>query len=317
MMRKMFTKRAAATTLAALALAGLTCAALLIGGMPAWADSQYRLHGGDVLNVVVYGEQTLTGPVTVLPDGTIDLALIGKVSVAGQTPEQAAATIKHALEKYIRHPVVTVSVTQVGQVNVMVLGDVKTPGKYPLPPTATLTDAIAAAGGINPIEGPYPDAKIGLPGGQTTQVSLQKLLHDGDTSLNVPLQDGSIVYIPAPATISVQVVGSVDHPGEVDVREGDRLSMAIALAGASSAANSDLNNITVTRTLPDGKSEAIHVNLYKTLEGGDLSKDLVLQKGDIVYVPSMKGRSPNGGGGILNSGLYYLFATLRSFIPIP
>jgi polysaccharide export outer membrane protein len=279
------------------------------------ANDSYVIHGGDQLNVVVYGEQTLTGPVTVLPDGTVDLALVGKVHVAGETPTQAAATIRTALLKYLRHPDVTVAVTQVGQENVMVLGDVKTPGKYALPSTGTITDAISAAGGLNPIEGQYPDARVASPSGHVTSVSLEKLLHQGQVSLNVPLQDGSIVYVPSPVTIAVHVVGAVDHPGEVDLKEGDRLSQAIAMAGTSVQSNSDLNNITVTRVGPDGKSEPIHVNLYKTLEGGDLSKDLVLEKGDLVYVPSMKGRFPGQGGGILNQSLYYMFATLRLLVP--
>jgi polysaccharide export outer membrane protein len=276
------------------------------------ADDSYHIHGGDQLNVVVYGEQSLTGPVNVLPDGTIDLALVGKVSVAGQTPDEAAKTITHALLKYIRHPVVTVAVAQVGQENVTVLGDVKTPGKYSLPQTGMLTDAIAAAGGLNPVEGQYPNAKVGYPGGETKEVSLEKLLHQGDTSLNLPLQDGSIVYIPSPQIISIQVVGAVDHPGELDLREGDRLSMAIAMAGTSTIANSDLNNITVTRTMPDGKTTPLHVNLYKTLEDGDLSKDLVMQKGDIVYVPAMKGKLL----GTNSSGiLYYLLGSVKALLP--
>lgn len=289
---------------------GLLTLSLSAGGR---ADTSYIIHTGDQLNVVVYGEQTLTGPVTVLPDGSITLALVGKVRVAGETPEQAAATIRTSLQKYVRHPDVTVAVTQVGQVNVMVLGDVKTPGKYPLPPTGSLTDAIAAAGGMNPIEGQYPDARVGSPSGQVTQVSLEKLLHQGDTSLNMPLQDGSIVYIASPVTISIHVVGAVDHPGEVDLREGDRLSQAIAMAGSSQGANSDLNNITVTRTMPDGTSTPMRVNLYKTLEGGDISKDLIMQKGDLVFVPSMRGRIGGAGGGFLGQSAYYLLSTLKLF----
>lgn len=275
------------------------------------SGSSYLIHGGDQLNVVVYGEQALTGPVTVLPDGTIDLALVGKVHVAGESPEQAASSIKAALQKYIRQPVVTVAVAQVGQVNVMVLGDVKTPGKYPLPQTGTLSDAIAAAGGLNPGEGQYPDARVGFPTGSVMQVSLEKLLHQGDTSQNVSLQDGSIVYIPSPVTISIHVVGAVDKPGEIDLREGDRLSMAIAMAGNSQTANSDLNNITVTRATPDGKSEAIHVNLYQTLEGGDITKDIVMQKGDLVYVPAMKGRVSGQGGGVVGQSLFYLISSVK------
>jgi polysaccharide export outer membrane protein len=284
--------------------------ALAVVGVARADTASYRLHSGDQLNVVVYGEQTLTGPVTVLPDGTITLPLAGKVHVAGQTPDQAAETISSALKKYVRNPVVTVAVTQVGQVNVLVLGAVKTPGKYALPPSGTLTDAIGAAGGINAIAGAYPDAHVAAHGA-AKQVSLERLLHGGDASLNIPLEDGAIVYIPSPQIIAIRVVGSVDHPGEVDLNEGDRLSMAIAKAGNSSSANADLNNIAVTRTSPEGKSTVMRINLYKTLEGGDVSKDLVMEKGDLVYVPQVK---KNGFAGI-GSSLYYLLSTLRLVVP--
>jgi polysaccharide export outer membrane protein len=293
---------------------GCACLAIMLSTSGiAHSDAPYVIHSGDSLNVVVYGEQSLTGPVIVLPDGTISLALVGHIQVAGQSPDQAAETIKSALEKYIRHPDVTVAVTQIGQVNVMVLGDVKSPGKYALPPTGTVSDAVAAAGGLNPLTGPYPDARIAGPSGDITQVSLEKLLHDGDVSQNKSLKDGSIVYIPSPVTISVQVVGTVDKPGEIDLRQGDRLSMAIAQAGTSGAgAQADLNNITVTRTGPDGKSYPIKVNLYETLKGGDISKDLVMEKGDLVYVPMNKPKlGATNNGGVLGQSAFFLLSSLK------
>ncbi len=64
----------------------------------------------------------------------------------------------------------------------MVLGDVKNPGKYQLRSDARLSDAIAAAGGLSDQDGNYPLARISNPAGAVTQVSLQKLLRQGDTS---------------------------------------------------------------------------------------------------------------------------------------
>jgi polysaccharide export outer membrane protein len=283
----------------------LACASVVPG---------YRLHGGDQLSVEVFGEQTLTGPATVLPDGTITMPLIGRVHVGGQTPDEAAQTISHALQKYLKHPVVTVSVTQEGQLDVLVLGNVKNPGKYSVPPTGHLTDAIAAAGGLGPTDGPLPDARIGVAGGSVSQVSLEKLLHDGDTSADIPLQDGSVVYIPAPETISVEVLGAVDHPGQIALHEGDRLSMAIAMAGNSASANADLNHITVTRPMADGKSQVFHVNLYDKLEKGDLATDMELQKGDVVYVPQAYNQSNNSSGQKITAGVA-LLGLLKLLIP--
>jgi polysaccharide biosynthesis/export protein len=268
------------------------------------------IHPGDQLSVTVYGQQTLSQNVTVLPDGAIEYPLIGRVQVGGLSVDDATKSISNRLSKYVRHPYVTVAIAQLGQPNVLVLGNVKTPGKYQLRSDAKVTDAIAAAGGISNQNGAMPDARISDAQGNVSNVSLQKLLHDGDTSMDVPLSEGSVVYVPGPTLMNVTVTGAVDHPGDVQVAEGDRLSMAIARAGNSSNSNADLNNIRVMRTGPDGKPQEYTVNLYQALEKGDTNADIVLQKGDEVYVPQAH-KSTNLWA---NGGILYLLSRL---IPIP
>ncbi len=258
------------------------------------------IHPGDQLSVTVYGQQSLSQNTTVLPDGSIEYPLIGRVQVGGMNVDDATKMISTRLSKYVRHPYVTVAIAQLGQPDVLVLGDVKTPGKYQLRSDAKVTDAIAAAGGIANQDGPLPDARVSDSVGNVETVSLQKLLHDGDTALDRPLGEGSVVYVPGATLMNVVVNGAVDHPGQVQVSEGDRLSMAIAKAGNSSNSNADLNNIRVMRTGPDGKPQQYTVNLYEALEKGDTNADLVLQKGDEVYVPqARKGTNLWANGGIL------------------
>lgn len=292
--------------------------AFLIGPRPALAQSalvsnDYHIKAGDVLSVSVFGEPTLTDPqARVVPGGLIGLPLVGQVRVGGMTPAQAAHAIERALGKYLRAPRVTVAVETVGPVDVLVLGNVKLPGKYTLQPESRLTDAIAAAGGLGPTDGPLPVARLASSNGKITQVSLQALLHDGDVSQNVRVENEQTVYIPSPNVINVQVLGAVDHPGDVALHEGDRLTMAIARAGNSPSMQSDLNHVAVRRVLPDGKVQNSTVNVYEVLKSGDLSKDMIMQKGDLVYVPEGVGRkdrvSPITGllytlGGLIGLGL--------------
>jgi polysaccharide export outer membrane protein len=137
-------------------------------------------------------------------------------------------------------------------------------------------------------------------------VSLQKLLHDGDTTLDRSVAEGSVVYVPGPTLMNVTVTGAVDHPGDIQVSEGDRLSMAVARAGNSANSNADLNNIRVIRTGADGKQQQYTVNLYQALEKGDSSADLVLQKGDEVYVPV----AHKGTNVWANGGIFYILSRL-------
>jgi polysaccharide export outer membrane protein len=278
---------------------------------PAAPSADYIIHSGDQLNVQVFGDASLSQAVTVLPSGDIQYPLVGKIHVAGQSPDAAAKTIAQALKKFVRNPVVSIILAQQGQINVLVLGGVQHPGKYQLTSAAHLTDAVSVAGGLAGTAQAYPIAKLTDYSGQLRQVSLQKLYGEGDTSLDLPVTDGSIVYVPSPVLIDVEVSGAVDHPGEVEISQGDRLSMAIAKAGNSNSADADLNNIHVTRTSPTGQVQNFNVNLYDSLQHGNASADMPLQKGDIVFVPKSK-HGLNGNG---TNPLYILFLGLRSLFP--
>lgn len=269
------------------------------------------IHPGDQISVQVYGNQMLTQNVTVLDDGTIDYPLIGRIHVGGRTPTQAAGVLRRRLTTYMRHPVVTVAITQLGQPWVLVLGDVKNPGKYQLRSNPQLTDAIAAAGGIADVNGAFPDARVADPDGQVHTVSLQSLLHNGDMSQDVSLGEGSIVYVPGPIAFNVDVVGAVDHPGEIQVHQGDRLSVAIAMAGDSANAHADLNHIRVVRTLPNGQQTTQEINLYDAFNKGDAAADIPLQKGDVVYVPQTR----NPTNWIQTSPFLYYLGLLTRIIP--
>ncbi|HEY6486729.1 MAG TPA: polysaccharide biosynthesis/export family protein [Candidatus Cybelea sp.] len=273
----------------------------------AWSSSLSSdtvIHPGDQLNVLVFGDQTLTQNVTVMPDGTIEYPLVGRVHLAGNTPIGAASVLSSKLKAYVRHPVITISIVALGQPNVLVLGDVKAPGKYPLRSGAKLTDAIAAAGGIADSNGAFPDARVADAGGKVTLISLQGLLQRGDTSLDLPLSEGSVVYVPGPIKFTVDVAGAVDHPGDVQVNEGDRLSVAIAKAGDSQNAQADLNHIHLIRTTANGTQTTSEINLYEALKGQNQAADVALEKGDVIFVPQASKHNDIFGG--IGDGLLFL-----------
>jgi polysaccharide export outer membrane protein len=269
-------------------LAGLLLALVAqLGAQAALADT--TIAPGDVLDVQVFGEPTLSQSLTVARDGSITMPLVGRVIVRGMSTTQTANTIVLGLKRYLRSPIVAVGIKTEGQYTVLVLGNVKTPGRYTVQPGSHFSDALAAAGGLGPVSGPLPAARVSI-GDVVHEVSLDALLRKGDVTADLPLKDGSAVYVPAPVTIRVRVLGAVDHPGDVEVNQGDRLAVAVAKAGNSANANADLNRIRVTRAVPGSTPTVVEVNLYRSLQDGDLSTDLVLQPDDVVYIPEGKRR---------------------------
>jgi polysaccharide biosynthesis/export protein len=276
----------------------------------AGVGADYKIRVGDTLTISVYNEPTLTQPaLRVLPGGAVAMPLAGEVRVAGLTSGQASNVVAKALSRYLKNPSVTVAVALLGPVEVLVLGNVKTPGKYVMQPESRLTDALAAAGGLGPTDGDLPTARLQTLDGAVSQVSLQKLLHDGDTSLNAPISNEMTVYIPSLLTLNVQIFGAVDHPGDVLLHQGDRVLTALARAGTSPSLNPDLNRVTVRHIDPDGKSELKTVNVYEIVKSQDVAKDVLLQKGDIVYVPQAAHKV--NAGDVLST----IFGVARMWVP--
>lgn len=251
------------------------------------------IHPGDQLAISVYDVPNLSRTVTVQADGAIQYPLVGAVPVAGLTPDKARDVLAHRLTAYVKRPQVTLTIQQSGQMNVLVLGNVKGPGKYMLQGGARLTDAIAAGGGVATMNGEYPTVRVSRPDGTFATQSLQDLLVKGDAAQNVVLSNDAIVYVTGAETIRVQVLGAVTRPGNVEVHQGDRLSMALARAGAEAQAKPDLNRVYLTRKDPaTGKSVSYQVDLYAALQRGDSRFDPILMKNDTVYVPEARQISP-------------------------
>jgi protein involved in polysaccharide export with SLBB domain len=106
----------------------------------------------------------------------------------------------------------------------------------------------------------------------------------------------------------VNVTGAVDHPGPIQVNQGDGLAVAIAKAGNSANAQADLNHVHLIRTGPDGKQTTEEINLYQALQSNDQTANVALQKGDTIYVPQSKQHHTDS----FLSGLFYI---LSRFIP--
>ncbi len=114
------------------------------------APSEFFLGPEDVLKVTVWKSSDLSGEVTIRPDGTITLPLIGDVPAAGLTANVLAKRIAERLTEYISSPIVTVQVKEVNSYFIYVLGEVGKPGKYPLKSYANVMQGIALAGGFAP-----------------------------------------------------------------------------------------------------------------------------------------------------------------------
>lgn len=104
-----------------------------------------RLNAGDQLRITVYGEDRISGTVTVESDGDITLPLAGQLNVAGLTPQEAGQRIAARLNGQLVQP--RVSVTVLAWRPIYISGEVERAGQYAWQPGLNLMSALALAGG--------------------------------------------------------------------------------------------------------------------------------------------------------------------------
>lgn len=114
--------------------------------------SEYRLGAQDLIEVSVFGVQDLSKTVRVNANGQISLPLIGTVMAGGRSiPELEADLAARYARGYLQHPQVTVFVKEFSSQRVTLEGAIKTPGIYPLSGKTSLLQAVAVAGGLDPL----------------------------------------------------------------------------------------------------------------------------------------------------------------------
>jgi polysaccharide biosynthesis/export protein len=112
-------------------------------------DPGFTIGPEDVLGILFWRDQEMSGDVTVRPDGMITLPLIRDVKAVGLTPTQLADRIQEAVREYVTDASVTVVVRQMNSRKAFITGEVARPGAYPLGSSSmTVMQLIAVAGGL-------------------------------------------------------------------------------------------------------------------------------------------------------------------------
>ena len=288
----------------------------LAGGV---GDSD-TINTGDVLEVQIAAglsdKDQITMGARVSNDGTISLPEIGTVNVVGIEPAGAESLIRTAAvsKQLFYNPSVTVRFTDRRMNTVRVMGAVKMPGTYKLPPNSSdVVSALAAAEGLaadagqkievkNPatqIRGERP-AIAGDPTSPYSNVSstnseagtatstlnsytidLISAAKSGDGQYRV--EDGGVIMVEKRDPEAIYVGGLVKNPDRIvfPVGEDLRLLQAISLAGGVS--NQMANKIYIVRQSAQGQDPTvIEVSLRAAKHSDDWN--IRLGAGDVITV---------------------------------
>ena len=274
-------------------------------------STPYRIGPGDQLNIELAGDAAAVAAeyppngvatVTVGPDGKIYYYTLPGIDVWGLTLEQAQARVADQMQQFVRErPIVSISLHAAASERVWILGEVSHAGVYTLEGPTTLLDAIAEAGGLSNGSALASLASSlgiasGAGGGAETAdlsrafvvrqgrllpVDFSRLLRQGDMSQNIYLEPGDFVFIPSLRSGQVHILGAVAVPRAEKI--SGQLTLVEAIAGAGGTVpDAYLSQVAIMRG-PVSQPQIGLVNVRDILHGK--SPDVLLEPGDIVYVP--------------------------------
>jgi polysaccharide biosynthesis/export protein len=162
-------------------------------------SADYKIGPGDVLEVSVYGEESLNRKdLVVRPDGKISFPLIGEAQVGGLTTAQAKEAMEQSLHEYVPGAVASVSVAQLGSLQYYVVGKVNKPGMYNVSKPLTVLQALAMAGGLTPFAAESKIVILRNSGKDTVTIAFnyKKVKKGQNIEENIILERGDVVVVP-------------------------------------------------------------------------------------------------------------------------
>lgn len=168
---------------------------------------------------------------------------------------------------------------------VYVSGGVQKVGLYKFKKKIGVLEVITMAGGFH--REAYQNDTYIVRDGVKIPVKVKDYLATLDPALDRSVKDGDVVYVPKYNTVIVSVYGEAKNQGQYEIKgKSIMLSDAIARAGGYTK-DAVLSDIVVMRG-DIRKPTILRADFKKYFKKKDLSQNVMLEEGDVVYIPKSK-----------------------------
>tara|TARA_R110000868_G_scaffold35549_4_gene127414 strand:- start:7475 stop:8203 length:729 start_codon:yes stop_codon:yes gene_type:complete len=176
----------------------------------AWQDTDpaYRFFPGDSIEVTVHSAPELSRTAEIGPDGRVNLPLLANVMVADKTDYEIANTIADAYARNVLvSPIVEVRRASIGPQNIIVGGEVNSPGLIALPSPVGALEAVMLAGGFRDTASRQVAILRRGPGGglMMRTVNLRDALRAREGADALQLRRNDIVFVPRTTVAEINV----------------------------------------------------------------------------------------------------------------
>jgi polysaccharide export outer membrane protein len=254
----------------------------------------YVVGPGDELDVQLYGSKNMTHKLVVGRDGLVSFPDLGPISVGGQTFGSAKEMLEARVARQMVGVHASVTMGDTRSIRVFVLGDAKFSGSYTISGLATITSALFAAGGVQPI-GSLRNIELKRHGELIRRLDLYDMLIRGDTTDDARLLPDDVIFIP-PIGPTVSVDGEVHRPAIYEIRNETTVADAVQLAGGLTA-EADTGKLALTRINENLQRVVLQVDLTSAAGRAE-----AVRNGDSVRITRLR---PTLDAGIVVQGYVY------------
>ncbi len=177
------------------------------------AQDDLVLSIGDEVSVIMRGQKQDSQTTTITSEGMLVIDELSPIPAAGRTLGDVRAQVKSEVSK-LYNTDVFLSLAKISQINVLVLGHVKNPGRQTLTNMDSILDALMSAGGIDKT-GTLRQIRL-VRGGKTMLIDLYGLLVYGSDGIDIGLRNADKIIV-QPVGPTIAVAGDVKRPGIYEI----------------------------------------------------------------------------------------------------
>jgi protein involved in polysaccharide export with SLBB domain len=215
-------------------------------------ENEYYVGPGDIFMVHIWGKMEKSYTLNIDNEGQLYIPLKGIINIKGKTLNETKELIRQEILQLYRKKIeLIVSLSNIRQFKVYIIGDVMHPGGYLANGMTRISDIIEFAGGISE-RGKYRNIKITNDFFETRYADLAAFMHSREISKNPYIREGDIIHV-EPLTEFINIQGFVNYPDTYSVCVDDKLRDILLAAGGFSR-GADKNKILIFRFLSDNDS---------------------------------------------------------------
>lgn len=239
----------------------------------------YTLGPGDNLIVNLWGRVDLELNLTCDREGKVFIPKAGEVIAWGLTVPEFEKRLRSKLSTVYSNFRLTVILGKLRTIKVYVFGEVKRPGGYAVTSLASLFNALYLAGGPNE-RGSLRQIRLVRQNQLVATVDFYEFLLKGFNRDDLKLLSGDVIYVPVVGPL-VKIRGQVKRPAIYELKDAERLTAVIALAGGT-LPNAYLERVMIDRIDAGDRRQLIDLNLRDSTVLAE--NNLTIHDGDDISV---------------------------------